>query len=88
MVRAVSTVVQQTWRPYPPRADGQALKPWWDYAYGGPGMARAVRSYEEQSAYTGWRKVMFWQRGELSKIKRRTHKRERREGIADIRGQQ
>jgi hypothetical protein len=48
-------------------------------------MRRRIVTGEEQDAYTGWRKVMFWQRGELKKIKRRTHKRERREGKNDIR---
>lgn len=47
-------------------------------------MARRIVSMEEQDAYTGWRKVMFWQTGELKKIKRRTHKRERREAKASI----
>lgn len=48
---------------------------------------RAIRSWEEQDAYTGWRRVMFWQKGELKKIKRRTHKKERREGKAEIKDQ-
>lgn len=51
-------------------------------------MARRTITTEEQDAYTGWRQVMFWQRGELAKIKRRTHKRERREGKAAVRGEQ
>lgn len=50
-------------------------------------MARRIISPEEQDAYTGWRKVMFWQRGELAKVKRRTHKRERREGKAACSGE-
>lgn len=45
---------------------------------------RRIITSEEEDAYTGWRKVMIWQRGELAKIKRRTHKRERREGKAAI----
>ena len=48
-------------------------------------MMRPIKGWDEQDAYTGWRKVMFWQRGELKKIKRRTHKRERREGKNEIR---
>jgi hypothetical protein len=48
-------------------------------------MTRPIKGWDEQDAYTGWRKVMFWQKGELKKIKRRTHKRERREGKNDIR---
>lgn len=52
-------------------------------------MARRVMpSWEEQDAYTWWRKVYFWQRGELKKIKRRTHKRERREAHKQIKEQQ
>jgi hypothetical protein len=50
-------------------------------------MARRVVTADEQDAFTPWRKVMFWQRGELRKIKRRAAKRERREGKADIRAQ-
>lgn len=50
-------------------------------------LKRGIKSMEEQDAYTGWRKVMFWQRSELAKIKRRTHKRERREGRDEIRAQ-
>lgn len=46
---------------------------------------RPIKGWDEQDAYTGWRKVMFWQKGELKKIKRRTHKRERRESKRDIR---
>lgn len=48
-------------------------------------MMRPIKGWDEQDAYTGWRKVMFWQKGELKKIKRRTHKRERREGKNEIR---
>jgi hypothetical protein len=36
--------------------------------------------YEEQDAFTPWRKYLHWQRGELRKIKRRAAKRMRREG--------
>lgn len=50
-------------------------------------MTRAIRSTEEQDAYTGWRHVLFWQRHERKRIKRRTHQRERREGKAEIREQ-
>lgn len=41
-------------------------------------MKRACVNGDEQDAFTGWRHVMFWQRGELRKIKRRASKRERR----------
>jgi len=50
-------------------------------------MARQVVTTEEQDAHTGWRHVMFWQRGELRKVKRRSSKRERRQGRAEIRTQ-
>ena len=40
---------------------------------------RRIRGWDEQDAYTGWRQVMPWQSGELKKVKRRTHKKERRE---------
>lgn len=48
-------------------------------------MARRVVGWYENDAHTGWRHVMFWQRGELKKIKRLTSKRERREGKAATR---
>ena len=41
-------------------------------------MKRACANGDEQDAFAGWRHVMFWQRGELRKIKRRASKRERR----------
>ncbi len=41
---------------------------------------RRIVTGEEQDLYTSWRRVLFWQRGERKKIKRRTHKRERHEG--------
>lgn len=47
-------------------------------------MRRRKVSWEEQDAFTGWRKVMHWQSGELRKIKRRSSKRERREAAAQI----
>jgi len=44
---------------------------------------------EEYDAYTSWRKVLcYLQRpGAVKAIKRRTHKRERREGKAEGRGE-
>lgn len=41
---------------------------------------RRMINAEEYDAYTRWRRMLFWQRGELAKVKRRTHKRERQEG--------
>lgn len=45
---------------------------------------RILRSWEEQDAFTTWRRYMFWQRGELRKAKRRLSKRERRSKRQDI----
>lgn len=45
---------------------------------------RRVVTTDEQDLYTGWRHVLFWQRGERKKIKKRTHRRERREARAEI----
>jgi hypothetical protein len=49
-------------------------------------MARRIVGGGEQDAYTGWRKVMcYLQRaGVVKKIKRGTHKRERREARREI----
>ena len=41
-------------------------------------MKRPPANADEQDAFTKWRHVMFWQRGELRRIKRRSAKRERR----------
>lgn len=46
---------------------------------------RIIRGWEEQDAYTRWRRYLGWQRHERMKVKRRTHKRERRAGKAEIR---
>lgn len=44
-------------------------------------MTRRIVNYEEEDAYSGWRRVLCYiQRPGVRKaIKRRTHKRERRE---------
>lgn len=47
-------------------------------------MRRACIGGDEQDAFTGWRKVLYWQRGELRRIKRRAGKRERRAAKAVI----
>lgn len=47
-----------------------------------------LRGWDEQDAFTGWRKVMFWQRGELKRVKRRHAHRRRRDGKREIREQQ
>ncbi|AYN58524.1 hypothetical protein HOU70_gp43 [Arthrobacter phage Liebe] len=48
---------------------------------------RPVVTWEEQDVYTSWRRVLAYvQRpGVVRAVKRRTHKRERREARADIR---
>lgn len=45
---------------------------------------RRIEGWDEQDAYTGWRRMLFWQTGELKKTKRRTHKKERREAKSHI----
>lgn len=45
---------------------------------------RPVVGWDEQDAFTGWRRVLSWQRGELRKIKRRYHHKERRWGKREI----
>ena len=52
-------------------------------------MPRRIVTTEEQDAYTPWRKVYcYLQRaGAVKQVKRRTHRRERREGRAEIREQ-
>lgn len=46
--------------------------------------SRRVTTWEEQDAYTGWRRYLHWRPGQIAVIKRRTHKRERREAQARI----
>ena len=47
-------------------------------------MARRIVTGDETDAY-GWRQWIGWGPGEVKAIKRRTHKRERREGRAEAR---
>lgn len=44
-------------------------------------MKRIIVNGDEQDAYTGWRKVLVWtsRPGAVKSVKRRTHRRERRE---------
>jgi hypothetical protein len=50
---------------------------------------RRTKSYAEQDAYNKfWRKHIVWTRGELRKIKKQTHKRERREGRSYTRNEE
>jgi len=48
-------------------------------------VTRPVTSWEGEDAFTGWRKVLHWHKGELRKVKRRESKRERRRGRDEIR---
>lgn len=50
-------------------------------------LVRQIKSGEEQDVYSKWRKVLIWasRPGAVKKVKRRTHKRERREAKAEIR---
>ena len=52
-------------------------------------MKRIIKGGDEQEVYTGWRKILAWtdRAGAVKKIKRRTHKRERREAKAWIKEQ-
>lgn len=49
-------------------------------------MARRIAHWDEADAYTGWRHrlVYLGRAGVVKKIKRRTHKRERREARSEI----
>jgi hypothetical protein len=42
-------------------------------------MKRLIKTGDEQDAYTKWRSMFIWRSGEIKKIKKRTHRRERRE---------
>lgn len=43
-----------------------------------------LKRADEYDAFSSWRRVYHWQRGELRKIKRRLSKRERRTKRKDI----
>jgi hypothetical protein len=45
---------------------------------------RPVQNFEEEDAFSGWRKVMHWRPGEIKAIKRRYHRKERRWARRDI----
>lgn len=47
---------------------------------------RIIRGADEQDAYTAWRKLYIYlgRAGAVKKVKKRTHRRERREGKQDI----
>lgn len=44
-------------------------------------MKRIIKDGDEQDVYTGWRKMLVWtsRAGAVKKVKKRTHRRERRE---------
>jgi len=42
-------------------------------------MTRPILTWEEQDAFTRWRHVMRWRPGQIKRIKRRSHKRERQQ---------
>jgi hypothetical protein len=50
---------------------------------------RIIRDWDEQDAYTAWRKLYIYlgRSGAVKKVKKRTHRRERREGKQEIREQ-
>ena len=52
-------------------------------------MTRRIVTWEEQDAYTPWRRVLCYlsRPGAVKAVKRRTHRRERREGRKEIRDQ-
>lgn len=50
-------------------------------------MTRRIVSWDEQDAYTGWRRFTRWRGDQLERIKRRTHHRERREAKVEISSQ-
>jgi hypothetical protein len=52
-------------------------------------MRRQIKTWDEQDAYTGWRKYLIYlgRAGAVKKVKKRTHRRERREGKMEIRDQ-
>ncbi len=47
-------------------------------------MTRRIKSWDENDLFTGWRRYLFWQRGERKKIKRRYAKWERRQAAIEI----
>ena len=48
---------------------------------------RRIVTFDEQDAYTPWRKYLCYlsRAGAVKKVKKRTHKRERREAKAELR---
>ena len=48
-------------------------------------MARAARNADETDAFSRWRHVLVWRRGEVRRIKRAANRRERREARLAVR---
>lgn len=50
---------------------------------------RRITGWEEQDAYTAWRHFLTYmsRAGKVKAVKRRTHRRERREGAREIQQQ-
>lgn len=47
---------------------------------------RIIKDGDEQDIYTGWRRVLCWtsRAGAVKKVKKRTHRRERRDGDKEL----
>lgn len=43
-----------------------------------------LKKADEYDIFTSWRRVMFWQRGEIAKVKRRINKRNRQKAKKEI----
>lgn len=48
-------------------------------------MARRIKNFEEEDAFTGWRHFLYWRPGQRKAVKRRASRRERREGKKEAR---
>ena len=50
---------------------------------------RHIKGWDEEDVYTAWRKLYCWTQraGAVKKVKKRTHRRERREADAQIKEQ-
>jgi hypothetical protein len=47
-------------------------------------MGRRIAGWDEQDAYTRWRRLLRWRPGQIARIKRHTHQRERRAARREI----
>jgi hypothetical protein len=46
---------------------------------------RRAKRADEQDVVTGWRRVLCWRRGEVSRVKRRMRRRERHDARRELR---